>query len=274
MSTFNDDEVSRADSRPREFIEINHGSTYYYVATGDRDIAYNGHTFVATPSARSELRVDTSTGQVVLEVSLPATHALAQRYVALGSPPRQILVTVRRMQMTSGEVMQIWIGYVTALSFAGHEAKFAVPMRGGQALQINLPTMLVDTLCTHVLYDHGCQLDRAANTITATVATVDGRDVTVSSISAKPDHWADNGELIHVASGERMTVTEQVGTTITMQAPIVELHVGDSVQIAAGCKHDLDACGTFGNVVNYGGLPQRPTGDIYIANGFGVVEQI
>jgi uncharacterized phage protein (TIGR02218 family) len=273
VSTFDTDETSISDSQPREFIDAVHGVTRYGFALGDRDILYNGFNYVASPSARGNEKIDQATAQTNFEVTLPANHPLVARYVAMGSPPQQILVTARRLQLTSGQVQQVWSGYVTSLSIQGHLAKFLVPQRTQQALQRRLPTVLVHTSCGNVLYDSWCQVARASFLVSTTVIFGDGRTLKVATMSGNPDQWAQGGELVHVPSGERMTIVDQTGQQLTLQAPIYELHAGDAVQIYAGCAHDIGTCrDKFNNVVNFSGLPQRPTGNPFAPTGLGALE--
>ena len=269
---FADDETSVETSQPREFYEIVHGATSYYVASGDRTITYNGHAFVATPSSRLEVAVSAVSATWEFVLALPASHALARRYVAMGGvPPQKILVTARRMQLNSGQVQQLHVGYVTSVSFDGHLAKFAVPGRVRAAMTRPLPTVLVDTRCGNVLYDAWCTVSRAANTVTTTITGTDGRIVFVSSVGGNPDGWYTYGELVHVPSGESMGIIDHTGGRITMQYPIAELLPGDSVQLVAGCDHLIGTCKTkYNNVVNFSGLPQRPTTNIHNPTGLGV----
>ena len=88
---FLDDKSGTETSRPREFYEIIQSSNVTYrIASGARDVAYGGNTFTAAPAARTELVLSTTTGEVQLTLSLPLTHGLAQRWMAQGSPPRQV----------------------------------------------------------------------------------------------------------------------------------------------------------------------------------------
>jgi uncharacterized phage protein (TIGR02218 family) len=273
--SFDVDEQSQSDSQPREFFEITHGVTSYYVASGDRDVLYNGNNFAATPSARSEWMVNPLTGaDGDMILTLPARHALAQRYVALGGvPPKQILLTARRKQLTSGEVLRFWQGYVTGVAFERHLAKFRIPERNQQSLQRRLPTVRVDTTCRNVLYDSWCQVARATFTVSTAAAFVDGRVINVGSVGGNPDQWAQRGELVHVASGESMMITSQVGVQLTLQYPIPEMKAGDSVQVVAGCDHSIATCvSKFSNAANYSGLPQRPTRNLFLTTGLGVEE--
>lgn len=272
--TFATDETSQADSQPRLFFEITHGATTYYVASADRDIIYNGFTFAASPSMGMEIAINPLTAAWEYVLVLPTTHPLVARYTAMGGvPPKQITVTARRMQLTSGQVQQIHIGYVTSMGIDGHQAKFRIPSRTGASLDRNLPPVLFDSTCANVLYDNACTVIRASYAVTTTAFVVDGKTITVASIGGNPDNWAQFGELLHVPSGERMTITQQIGTQVTMQFPIYELHNGDAVQVFAGCDHAVATCNSkFANKDNFTGSPNKPTRDLYLPTGLGVME--
>jgi hypothetical protein len=257
---------------PREFYRIQHGVIEYLVASGQRDIEYAGDLYMRSPVARLELSVSVATADLGLTIALPSSHAFSRRYVAMMSPPQQISVTVYRMQ-SDGEVTMEWLGYVTSMSTdsKSHVSKFLISSRIARSLQRTLPSLLVDTRCAHVLYDSGCLVDRASFRVDATVTVADGKTITVSTMGGRPTEWARFGELYHVPSGERMTIFEQVGNVIKMQAQIVGLRRLDAVQVFAGCAHDRSACrDTFNNMVNYGGLPDRPTRNPFFPTGLGV----
>lgn len=277
-----DAEASPEDSAPRELYEIKQNLvTTYYVTSCSRDVDYGGHTYVASPSARSEIVASPigASNYTQLTIALPATHPLVQRYLALSSPPRQILVTVRRLQAQIGVAEMIATGIVASMAISGEVAKFMVETRFGRARRRKLPTITAGKLCQHVVYDANCRLERSTFTIgddgpPLTIVTANGRNVTISTIGGQPDHWAKFGELVHVATGENMMVLEQVGTAITMQAPIPELNAGELVTLSAGCAHDISTCrNKFSNQVNFGGFPQMPTKNPFLPTGLGVVEQ-
>lgn len=280
MTDFLTDESSIESSQPREFYRIVQNlAVTYYIASGARDIDHDGHTYVASPITRTDIPVATLAADGGLTLTMPLTHPLVARYLAQGSPPRQIQVTAYRKQLQSGEVEQIINGVVTSMAIDGHVAKFLVQSNFKRLLARRLPTISAGKLCPHILYDASCRLVRSTFTIgddgtPLLVTAVNGRRVTLDSIGGQPDHWAQFGELIHVISGERMSVVEQVGTTIDMQAPIPELQVGSAVYLSAGCAHDIVTCQTkFANQVNFGGFPQLPTKNPFVPTGFGVIEQ-
>lgn len=274
--TYADDSGSRESSEPREGIELILPSVTYRLATGTRDRTINGQRFTASPSGREEIKLATSDNQADLVIQLPMKHPIPQRWLALGSPPKSLVANVYRLQLNSGEYRRIWTGYVTSIASTSNNtvALLRVPSRDTALLDRRLPTITIGKSCPHTLYDRNCRVDRAAFTQDANLADVQGRVVKVSTMGAHPDTWAENGELLHVPSGERMTILSQVGTTITMHMPIPEMQVGHAVQVVAGCPHDIESCVVlFDNRVNFGGFPQLNSVNPVRPTGFGVSVQ-
>ncbi len=266
------DESSVESSRPFEAIEIATPAVTYRIATGSRDIVIAGAKYTASPASRKEIGVSFVRNSRELTISLPVSHAFSQRYLQ-GSPPKTIVVTVYRQQPVSGETERIWRGLVTSCAVDGHIASFRVPATSGEALERRLPTVTAGRECPHILYDGNCQVARASFRVTTTVAGVSGNNVTVASVGGNPNQWAQFGELVHLPTGERMTINAQVDGVITMQLPISGLAFGDAIELYAGCAHDIITCGTkFSNVVNYGGILYMPRGNVFLPNGFGVYQ--
>ena len=273
--TFLADESSVQGGRPRELFEITQNLiTVYRVASGDRDVDYDGNTYTASPIARSEVGVSTSASEKELTLVLPLKHPLAQRYYAQGSPPRQISIVVYRKQLDSGEVRQVFAGHVISMAIERHVAKFLIQTRSARAFTRKLPVIIAGRLCPHILYDSRCRLHVGDFAIRAVVTNVNGRIVTVDALGGQPDDWAKFGDLTHVPTGERMTIFGQTGLVITMQAPIPEIRIGDFVDVAPGCAHDVDTCrDKFDNVVNFGGFPHMPVTNPFDVQGYGVTEE-
>lgn len=275
-------EASIQSSSPREFYQIVQSSAVtYYVASGTRDIVYNGNTYVASPTARTEIGISSITNEAQLTIALPLSHPLSQRYPAQGSPPRVITVTIYRQQ-PGGFVEQVAVGKITSMGIEKHLAKFLIESLIARLSRRQLPTVSASRSCQHVLFDNNCRAVRNLFTLgvtggiipTLTVLSFDGRTVVISSIGGQADHWAQGGELVHLPTGERMTILEQVGTTITMQTPIPDLTTGDAVSVSAGCAHDILTCRIkFSNQINFGGFPQLPTKNPFTPTGLGVIEQ-
>lgn len=298
--SFDDDERS-VDSQPREFYEIAHGTnlfdlgvpppglsggtplpggvaiaptSVYRIASGDRDIIYNGFTFTAMPASRTELQINPLTAEFSLVLSLASEHPFARRYTAVGGvPPQQVTVIGRRKQLNSGDVQQFLDGVVASAAFEGSLFKLSIQDRVKYALDRQVPSVLVDSICANVLYDSWCGVNSNTVLQNAVVNTVYGRIIGVSTVGGNPDQWARGGLIAHLASGEVQTIDDQSGLTITMQYPIAELKSGDSVAIFPGCDHTATTCrDKYSNISNFAGAPSRPTKNPFISSGLGVEE--
>jgi hypothetical protein len=82
-----------------------------------------------------------------------------------------------------------------------------------------------------------------------------------------------NGEIVHLASGERMTIRDQTDlnpgfstvTTLSMQLPIVDMKIGDAVEVYAGCQWDPSTCNDkFDNIEHHGGYPYSPKDNPFV----------
>lgn len=281
---FLDDEKSVSGSRPREFYDIvQDDSTTYRIASGVRDVVYNGNTYIATPSARTDVGILTSSATLALTLALPLTHALSQRWLAQSSPPRQVNVTVYRQQLNSGLVETIWIGQIVAMSIDSHLGRFQIQSRMSRTLDRNVCSFVAQQLCPHTLYDGMCLIDPAGFSITTTVARFDGRTLTVDGSDSRfsDPTFAVGGDVSHPATGERQLIINEsvinisdLTVDLTMLAPIPNIKVGDTVVVRAGCSHTTSTCLVkFDNMVHYGGLPGMPTLDLWLpGNGLGVFQ--
>jgi hypothetical protein len=280
------DEASSQSSRPTEYydIVISTGVTYY-IASGNRDLLVGNVVYKATPTARSDVRPQQVQGNDPdpVTLSMPVDHPVVTRWFAMASPPSSVIVTCWRKQERSGLAEKIWTGEVTGVSCEDSEdgqiAKLAIPSRTMERMQRVLPRFVATPTCQHDLYDAGCKIARAAFQV-GPVATllVNGRTVRVDMGAAHGGDWAENGELLHVATGERMTIAKQTDidpgvTTIAdlqMDGPIPELRTGDQVTVFAGCKKGISICLLkFNNKDNYGSFPDMPTRNPMVPGGFG-----
>lgn len=268
--TFLASESSVEGSEPREGIEIILPAETIRISTGTRDIVINSETYTATPTQRAELVVPRANDDSIVNLMIDRQHSLVSRYMRGHVPPRSILVNVYRRQGADYEC--VWRGRITAVRFDGDLAVFSMPSRLLLLVDRRLPTFSVSKRCPHTLYATGtCKVTRASFKVTTTITLVNGRTISVAGIGGNPDNWAQFGELVHVASGEPMTIAEQVGTQLTIPAPIGGMNTGDSVEIYAGCDRLVATCHTkFSNRVHFGMFPQLNDENIPVPPGFGV----
>lgn len=258
---FDDDEKSAEQNRPIDLYTLTLPTATYRLTSAWRDVAFGSETYTAMPVSRGPQDVPAGTEPRELIVYLPQSHAIVQRYAASGIPPGAVLVKVERLQQVSGVAQQIFDGYATSLAYEAGVATLRCPSVVDDPLRVRLPVVAVQRSCNHILYDAQCQVARASFLVATTANFVDGVDVTITAIGGNPDQWARYGELVHVATGERRTILSQIGTTLVIDVPIVEMVATDAVEIYAGCDHTVETCrDTFANVANFGGHPQMSTG--------------
>lgn len=298
MTTFLEDEASSDASEPRELFDITISATTYYLTSASRDIVYLGNRYISEAINRGPTDVAQvrENGSNEIEIKLRVDHPIVRRWLAQGVPPKVATVVVWRQQVRSGLVEKIWTGNIASISVEESEGKLTVTCLLGESFRRRLPTITVGTQCSHVLYGSGCNVSRAGSNVaaitylcTTTVIYVNGRDVRVDLSNVPANYllrstWLQFGELKHVASGERMTIAEQVDpnpgistvTQVTMQLQIVGMNVGDSVELYAGCAHEVITCQQKfnANQVNYGGFPALPTKNPFFPTGLGVMEQV
>lgn len=298
--TYAADEASIQDSDPRELISIEVNPPYgdvWHHTSGTEDIELDGTIYRAIAIDRGELKTPLLEEDAETHIFLPIDHGLVRRYPKQGVPPDTVRVTLRRLQKRSGDVRQLWNGYITGMNADEAIAKFLIPAWTIQLMKRQLPMVGAGRACPHLLYGQsGCFVDEDGATpdavpfkLTTTVTFVAGRDVrldlsNVPAGNARRAKWLRFGGLLHVASGTRRSIADQndlnpgvsTMTEIQMYERIVELKAGDTVVVYAGCDHTMS--GThgclpkFNNRHNYGGQPDLPTSNAFKLNHFGIYE--
>ena len=280
MSDFDSDERSVQDSRPRELYTLVIGNQTYRLASGVRSISYGGNIYKAFQISRNEAGVSEETNSPKqLQITLPMSHPACQRYMAFGTPPKSCSVNIVRLQLNSGAAMAQWTGDIISIGFNRHMATFLVASTASRVMMRVLGVTVGDQ-CSHALYDSMCTVDRNAFKLTTTVLQVDGRKIKVDGGSGHLSPWWVYGDAYHPGTGERMDIVSQQDlgppstvVWLTMQAPIVGLNTGDSVEVSPGCDHTITTgCFTkFNNKDNFGGMPSLPNFNPFVFNVLGSI---
>ena len=279
MSDFDSDERSVQDSRPRELYTLVIGNQTYRLASGVRSISYGGNIYKAFQISRNEAGVSEETNSPKqLQITLPMSHPACQRYMAYATPPKIATVSIARLQLNSGGAIGLWSGDIVSIGFSRHMATFLVTTTASRVMMRVLPTVTVGDQCAHALYDRNCTINRDSYKVTATVIQVDGRKIKVDIGSGHANPWSVFGDVYHPGTGERMDIVSQQDlgppstvVWLTMQAPIVGLNTGDSVEVSPGCDHTIATClSKFNNKDNFGGFPSLPLFNPFVFEKLGV----
>lgn len=285
MPTFLEDESGRQTSDPRELISIEINPPYgevWHHTSGTEDLEVDGTIYRAIAIDRDEIKTPLPAEDAETQIILPIDHGLVRRYTKQGVPPDRVRVTLRRLQTRSGEVRQLWNGYITSMAADRSIARFLVPSVAMETLKRSLPVIQVGRACPHILYATGtCGADENGSTpddalpfkLSTTVTFVAGRDIRVDLSNVPADHsmratWARFGMVVHVPSGTRRSIAWQEDlnpgistvTELQMHERIVEMKAGDAIEVYAGCDHTIATCrDKFARQKAFGGYPYLPT---------------
>lgn len=273
VSAYDDAEASVESSAVTEYFQISinppTGAVYRHT-TASQDLTISGLTYTAIAAERGSIVVPGVSADAEFSFKLPVDHDFTRRFMLQGTPPTSS--TIQWWRRNGGESRLQWTGEILSMRIEGSTAIFFAPYRAMETLKRSLPVLLAGRECGHQLYDANCGKDRNAFKVTAPVLTIAGRFITVDIATTANDGWALYGELIHVATGERRTIRDQVdqspGVTsivrLDLQVQIPELQVGNSVEIYAGCNHSIQQCvARFSNRQRYGGFNRMPTQNVF-----------
>ena len=277
--TYDSQEKSAQGGRPVEIYTFTAPTFTYRFTSYDEDVVFGGNTFTAIAIEHGNA-TKVPIGQTrELIVTMPRTHELVGKLRNNGIPVRGIEVRIESFHSPDAPTAsrEVWRGDVAGVETDNQHAKLRVPSATDDRMNVRLPIVQAQRQCNHALYDRGCTVSRllAANFInTAVNGAPVGVTIVVDSLGANPNGWAKGGDIVRTADGERRSVVEQVGTTITIDVPFATLADNDEVQVFAGCDWLIDTCLTkFDNVDNFGGHNEMPMNNPTAPTGYGVVSQ-
>lgn len=253
-----DDEKSVHDGKPKELYKFEGTYGNYFYTTQQAEVTYLGDTYEPQTMKRTRLKTGTKEDDGLdLDIEMPISIPLARDYAFRITPPRLWLTIFRYHDLS--DVKTYWSGPVSSITVQRGLATLKSPSALNYALSGDCPSIYYQTPCNRVLFDAGCKVSRAANSVAAEITEINGRFVRVNSVSGKPNGFFLAGELV-AASGERRMIVGHLGTDIALNYPFARLVLGQAVTLVAGCDHayEGDCLNKFDNQVNFGGFPFIP----------------
>lgn len=131
-------------------------------------------------------------------------------------------------------------------------------------------TAVLQPTCRYRFCDDRCTLYEGAFTHLLTVTAVaDNQEFTASAFTADTAINFDEGE-VRWLTGDNAGLSakirqETAGVFELATAMIYDIQVGDTADVIEGCLHTREACKAFGNILNFGGEPDKPTMDAIVA---------
>ena len=262
MTDYDDKEISTDEGAPVELFEWIGSYRSYYMTSDAVPHVYSSHTYLPVSGLlRSEIKAAThEEDNTDVTVDLPITEQLVKDYGFQTTPPKLDLI-IHRMHRDALTVVPYWKGKVASIVVENNMAKLRIPSRFGSILQGNIPTVYIQPPCNNVLFDQRCKVSRVANSLDTTVATVNGRTITIPTLGGFPEGWFIGGEIVIPSRNERRMIIAQAGTALTVNYAFARISQGMSIQVTSGCDHSFTSpggCPKYNNQRNYGGAPYVP----------------
>lgn len=260
--TYAASEVSKHSGKPVELFKFEGTYANHFYTSGPEMVTYGGDDYLPLTLRRSTVQVTTTADDnSEVTVELPVGAEIIAIYGFQIAPP-ELRLTIYRGH-NPGEFVRFWGGNVENINVGKGVATIRIPSTLAAALSADFPNVFFQTPCNHDLFDARCKVVYEDWSLATTVASVDGREVTVSSIGTL-DGDLVGGEAV-LASGERRMIISQVGTLLTVNYPFAQVAATDAVTISAGCDLAFrgDCATRFDNQINFGGFPFIPPSNVF-----------
>lgn len=251
----------------------------YGLTTLDRDIVYQGVTYVALqgfdPSViatDAAFSVDNAEATALLAAQVPGITAEAVLAGALDDAKWTMMLvnwadtTMGAMVLDTGDIGEVKV--VDGLIYIPELLSYVMRLR--QAIGDVWSRRCRATFGTPASSQHGCGVDTSAMWISGTVDNVDandsGRVFTDTTISGSVDYFPGRVEwLTGRNASERLYIVEAYSTTsntvVLMEPTPYPIEIGDTFTMRPDCIKSPAQCVVYGNFINYKGEPFIPVGD-------------
>jgi uncharacterized phage protein (TIGR02218 family) len=267
--TFAASEKSVHSGKPRrlyDFILLGGDQAAYYYTDYRSDLSVLGNSYVSAPILRSPYVASDIESPGAMSITMPYSLAVVAE-VIVKQPPRSVFVEVREYHTDIGDVQKVWEGPVHAFVVRGRDVEVIIPSALIDALESEIPSVKNQTMCNNVFLDDRCQVVRANVTKSTTVASIDGTDariVTVTSLDGAADQVYRGGEIERTSDGERRLIVDQTGTVLTLVRAFRNLAGTNAVDVTQGCDHLVGTCETkHDNLINFRGMPYIPAENLF-----------
>ena len=276
-------EQSQRDGNPVELFLFKRGAAA--LGTGftnaGSNITIGPQTYEAIGISRDEARYDRESNAGEIKISMDVQEEFARRWIII-APADKYIVTVFRRHVTQTdagspilETVTWWRGFVSQVVFEGSTAVLSCkPLI--ELLSRQGPRMNFQQPCNHVLYDDNCKVVENNFRFQGipSLISADGLSFTFPGIST-------SAPLISAPSGfqgdfyiggfirtpdlvDHRMIVGQAGDVLTVNYRFFENQSGVTLDVFAGCDHQLPTCGLkFTNDINHGGHPYLPDRNVF-----------
>lgn len=285
--TYADYATSRASGGPVQLFRFVYGELdsevlAYTSHTEEVTVDHGGSvgevTYLPRPVSRDNIVSNGTLDKSSVRLSLDVGTDLAELFRIY--PPSRVVslfIYEGHIEDPDEEFIVIWAGRIITAARQGSELQLSgEPI----ATQMRRPGLRrhYQYGCPHSLYGAQCGASKAAATVSATVDSISGNQVTLVSgwegafaqgkFVRGTLEWTPYGK-----SAEVRSIIRQAGDILTLSGNPTDLEAGDAVDVVLGCNHQAfaptgDCQALHNNIVNFGGMPWIPTENIINKNPY------
>jgi uncharacterized phage protein (TIGR02218 family) len=245
------------------------GSSTLYYTDHDRDVVFDGHTYVSDKSFEaSAIENNQGTGKTNFEITILLTETITKADIEKGRYGGAAVevdavfydhLDLGSMPLASGLVIDAQVPY---------KSQAILSCSGLATLAQHYLTEQYSSTCRAEFCDVRCTLDEADFDTDFTIDVVDGVmvfqsediDPTLSVYNLGYVEWASGAN-----AGTKQDVQTSSGASIRLLIkPPFAMQVGDTGRAVKGCNKTIDTCRVFNNAINFRGEPYAPGSD-YVA---------
>lgn len=220
---------------------------------------------------RSAIEGTNETQAAEIKITVAHDNPVAEQWKQV-QPEWPIWLKLYRVNILTTRAIRAYVGQVVNGEFHDDVCELTVTSLKG-LLQKRLPLKAYSRTCNNQLYDRFCDITDANFRATATVRSINGRDITILYTAHTIATWPVasgyfTGGVVRrdtTDSGGREMIAEHLATTgaadglLTMLQKNSWLQVGDSIILSAGCNRDYVTCiSKFDNIRHFMGFPFIP----------------
>lgn len=248
---------------PIELYKFYNNAGAWYFTSSDRDVEFEGNTYVSTTISRTEIESKASIRRENLDISVAMNNEMAQNFMQY--MPDSVTLVVLYIQSSVGTFIG-WKGRLQATSPSKSSVKLTCESVFTSMQRIGLRQQY-QRGCRHMLYDEtGCTIDKDLYKVTETAISCNAYRVSFAGTIPPGETGYYTGGIIEYAGAMRAIINHDAanGFSINEQFPALVAALaanpgGVSVNLYPGCDRSKDMCRTrFMNYENYGGFPEIP----------------
>lgn len=275
----NDYESSQHRGQPVELYKFIYGTEAgreYCYTNADEDVTFNDgggdQVYTAIPISRDGIKTEGRGESNELSVEVPMTSDVAELFRAF-PPGRPVSLIIRQGHIPNEDPTDPddWLDNDFPVIWTGRclqsNRKDNTVVLTGETSEAGMKKVGLrrhyQWACPLVLYGDRCGADKAAATVTGTIASISGNTLTMQAgwqgAKAPSNFLGGFIEWFSTDGTEYRTIIGVNGNDIKLNNSPSGLAALDTVDLVLGCPHTLTGCtDVHDNVINYGGQPFIP----------------